>query len=248
MDRDSLAALLGRRAQPGGDRQAVRQAPVDGLVLDAEVRAGGRQPREARGQGRDRARAAGGAGAGGADDCRDRGPRSGSARATVRHWLGRYGLRTAQQGRAAHRERGSRREGGGSADDRTHECPHHGRHRVRARGARLLPLQALPHRAGRRASPRAQGSCWSRRPEGGCAIVRLRGQSASALEFHHLDPLEKRLGISANGLTACRWQRCGQRRQNACCCAPTATPRSRAASALLPVQLCRQERRRSEVT
>jgi hypothetical protein len=36
---------------------------------------------------------------------------------------------------------------------------------------------------------------------GGCCRICGYSGSLAALEFHHLDPLEKRVGISANGLT-----------------------------------------------
>ncbi len=119
----------------------------------------------------------------------------GRSKGTVRHWLARHGLRTEPARRAsAAREA---REAGMLSVRRV--CPRHGESefvlegrgyyrckRCRAEGIadhrRRLKLQLVDEAGGR------------------CRICGYR-RCISALEFHHLEPADKRLGVSAGGLT-----------------------------------------------
>jgi transposase len=108
----------------------------------------------------------------------------GLGKATVRYWLGRYGLRTRAAVRA--QEGGDARRAGQLTISR--DCRRHGRadHVIEGRGyyrCKLCRQELLVAEAG-----------------GRCVLCGY-DRCASALEFHHLDPVEKRLGISAGGLS-----------------------------------------------
>jgi hypothetical protein len=119
----------------------------------------------------------------------------GRSKATVRHWLGRYGMRTKGNERA--RAAANARRAGLLTIARA--CPRHGDtvFTLEGRGYYRCKLcrqeQVARHRREVKALlvAEAGGSC------------RLCGydRCVSALEFHHLDPVDKRLGISAGGLT-----------------------------------------------
>jgi transposase len=119
----------------------------------------------------------------------------GRSKGTVRHWLTRYGLRTAAARRAV--AAGEARGNGVLAIRRA--CPRHGEtefvlegrgyyrcKRCRAEGVashrRRLKLELFKEAGGR------------------CRICGYR-RCISALEFHHLEAADKRLGVSAGGLT-----------------------------------------------
>ena len=119
----------------------------------------------------------------------------GRSKGTVRHWLTRYGLRTAAARRAV--AAGEARGNGVLAIRRA--CPRHGEtefvlegrgyyrcKRCRAEGVashrRRLKLELVKEAGGR------------------CRICGYR-RCISALEFHHLEAADKRLGVSAGGLT-----------------------------------------------
>ncbi len=75
------------------------------------------------------------------------------SKATIRHWLARYGLQTKAAERAAD-ARTSRREG---KLTRALTCAQHGESRVRSGGAWLLPVQALSPGTGGSAAQTGQG-------------------------------------------------------------------------------------------
>ena len=119
----------------------------------------------------------------------------GRSKGTVRHWLTRYGLRTAAARRAV--AAGEARGNGVLAIRRA--CPRHGEtefvlegrgyyrcKRCRAEGVashrRRLKLELVKEAGGR------------------CRICGYR-RCISSLEFHHLEAADKRLGVSAGGLT-----------------------------------------------
>ena len=117
------------------------------------------------------------------------------SKATVRHWMRRDNLRT----RAAERvetERDARFAGRATI---SLTCPRHGEtdFALEGRGYYRCKLCRQEQVARRRRALKATlvaeagGSCSM------CGYDRCVG----ALEFHHLDPAEKRLGISAVGLT-----------------------------------------------
>jgi transposase len=115
--------------------------------------------------------------------------------ATVRHWLRRYDLSTAATVRA--RAARSGRARGQLTIQR--ECARHGRTEfvIEGRGyyrcKRCRSEQVVRHRRTVKETLVAEAG-------GACALCGY-GRCLSALEFHHLDPSQKRLHISQNGVT-----------------------------------------------
>jgi transposase len=115
----------------------------------------------------------------------------GFSKATVRHWLQRYGLRTQTGSRAAK----ARQQG---LLNVTLSCPRHGEADfiLEGRGYYRCKLCRQERVAQRRRDIKALlvaeagGACCL------CGYDRFLG----SLQFHHLDPRQKRLGLSANGL------------------------------------------------
>lgn len=113
---------------------------------------------------------------------------TGRSKATVRHWLARYGLTTAQ----------ARRKNAGRQQTMS-VCRTHGTTRFSVRpdgGYRCLACRSEAVSRRRRQIKEtlvleAGGAC-SRCGYEGCV---------SALEFHHLDPAEKVVGLSQGGMT-----------------------------------------------
>jgi transposase len=115
-------------------------------------------------------------------------------KATVRYWLRKYGLRTAAARRA---EAGAEARAAGMLTV-IRTCRRHGEVEfvVEGRGyyrcKRCRLEQVASHRRALKATlvEEAGGRC------------RLCGydRCVAALEFHHLDPMQKRIGISAGGL------------------------------------------------
>lgn len=121
--------------------------------------------------------------------------RLGLGKATVRYWLGRYGMRTSAARRAAQAE--GARAAGQLAIIRT--CARHGEtdFAIEGRGYYRCKLcrqeQVARNRRALKSTLVAEA--------GGCCRLCGYDRCVSALEFHHIDPLQKRLGISAGGLT-----------------------------------------------
>ncbi|MGI8716041.1 MAG: helix-turn-helix domain-containing protein [Solirubrobacteraceae bacterium] len=119
----------------------------------------------------------------------------GLSKATVRHWLRRYGLRTQNANRRERRPAAkAAREAGLLAI--TMSCPTHGQTEfsIEGRGyyrCRRCRSEAVTNRRGVKATLVAEAG-------GRCAICGY-DRYAGALAFHHLDPLEKRLHVSAGG-------------------------------------------------
>lgn len=116
------------------------------------------------------------------------------SKATIRHWLARYGLQTKAAERAAD-ARTSRREG---KLTRALTCAQHGESEfvLEGRGYYRCKLCRQERVAARRRRVKAilvaeaGGACCL------CGYDRYMG----ALEFHHLNPVEKRLTIGARGV------------------------------------------------
>jgi transposase len=119
----------------------------------------------------------------------------GRGKATVRHWLRRYGLRT-RGGERAQAAADGRRAGLLTI---ARSCPRHGETHfaLEGRGYYRCKLcrqeQVARHRREVKALLVAEA--------GGCCQLCGYDRCVSALEFHHLDPVDKRLGISAGGLS-----------------------------------------------
>lgn len=119
----------------------------------------------------------------------------GSSKGTVRHWMRKYGLRTMASQRVQTMRRA--KEHGISEIDLV--CPIHGQAKfvVEARGyyrctrCRSRAVSKRRRKVKQILVDEAGGRCWL------CGYDRYLG----ALEFHHLNPEEKRLAISYNGVT-----------------------------------------------
>lgn len=116
--------------------------------------------------------------------------------ATVRYWLGKYGLTTVGMDARRPEIALARREGRRSV---TAPCRHHGatefvlesRGYYRCLKCRRAGVSAWRRRAKRRLVASAGGRCAL------CGYDRYPG----ALQFHHLDPSAKRFAISRQGVT-----------------------------------------------
>jgi transposase len=122
----------------------------------------------------------------------------GRSKTTVRHWLGRHGLKTknARGRRPAEAMAQAKAAGLVSAPM---VCIHHGetefvlegRGRYRCKQCRVDAVSR--HRRKVKETLVAEA--------GGCCVVCGYDQCMAALAFHHLDPREKRLSVSRDGVT-----------------------------------------------
>jgi transposase len=115
----------------------------------------------------------------------------GRSKATIQHWMRRYDLRT---GAAQKREARD-----AALATVVLVCPSHGEtdFALEGRGYYRCKRCRLEHVVKRRRTVKATLVAEA---GGRCCICGYE-RCVAALEFHHLDPLEKRLGISAVGLT-----------------------------------------------
>jgi hypothetical protein len=122
----------------------------------------------------------------------------GRSKGTVRYWMRRYGLQTHQaSGRRPPEVARAARDAGILTTEM----------RCRRHGATDFILEGRGYYRCKRC--RADSVTRHRRKlkevlveeAGGCCIVCGYDRSYRALEFHHLDPQEKRLQMSANGVT-----------------------------------------------
>jgi len=112
----------------------------------------------------------------------------------LRYWLRKYGLRTegGRRGAEAHRSRAAGRA------EIERECARHGvtifviEGRGYYRCKRCRSEQVSERRRAVKAALVAE--------TGGCCCICGYDRCVSALEFHHLDPKTKRLGIAAGGV------------------------------------------------
>jgi hypothetical protein len=228
--------VVGRPARPGAqhraNRQTVRSGPVDGFVLDEEARVDLALPGEARGPGRHRPCAARGARGGGDDH---RGNRSGG----TTEQRDRASLVAAV--RAAHTERG-RHEAATRVERCTRRRPAEGHdvvpsaqgNRVHDRGARVLPVQALP-RGIRGPSPaKDEGDPLRGSRGGGSSSVAMR---ATFKPFSSTTSIHPRSGSgSVVKASPIRLRGSAQRPRSAFFYARTVTWRSRLGPWLFPLQ------------
>jgi transposase len=121
----------------------------------------------------------------------------GLSKATVRHWLGRFGLRTAGvKGKRAEQARAAKDAGlllvrmwcdrHGEADFILE-----GRGYYRCKQCRVESVVRHRQKIKRTLVGEAGGSC----------VICGYSENARALQFHHLDPGNKRLQLSAHGIT-----------------------------------------------
>ena len=149
--------------------------------------------------------------------------------ATVRFWLRRYGLKTAASQRvdAVHAARDS------GQLTMTLTCPRHGETEFILEGRGYYRCKRC--RQQRVAQRRRTLKEILVSEAGGACCVCGYDQYIGALEFHHVDASEKRLTISANGVTL-SLPPCAPRPRNAFLCARTATPSLRAGWPNYPIE------------
>ena len=121
----------------------------------------------------------------------------GVGKSTVRHWLGRYDLRTAQ---ARNRQIGpTMADRNAGLPTVTRSCARHGETEfvLEGRGYYRCKLcrveRVTQHRRDMKATLVGEA--------GGRCVLCGYDRTARALAFHHLDPSEKRLPVSWNGVT-----------------------------------------------
>jgi transposase len=121
----------------------------------------------------------------------------GMAKTTVRYWLGRYGLRTCHPAPQRQGEDVRRAKAGGRLT-MTRECSRHG----------LTPFVLDTRGCYRCRRCRSEAVTRRRRrvkqiliaEAGGCCQACGYDRHPAALAFHHLDPAQKRLVVSARGV------------------------------------------------
>jgi len=119
------------------------------------------------------------------------------SKATVRHWLARYGLRTTGRTGAPSRE-GAREAREAGLSVATLHCPHHGAssHVREPRGyyrCRQCRQEAVVRR-------RRKVKAILVSEAGGCCRLCGYDRCAAALEFHHLDGGTKEFGLAQGGM------------------------------------------------
>jgi len=120
----------------------------------------------------------------------------GLSKTTVRHWLTRYGLRTRKaRGRRAEEARAAK-AGGLSVTMRA--CPHHGETPFLLEGRGYYRCAKCRSEAVSRRRRKVKEILVAE--AGGCCAICGYDSCLGALEFHHLDPGEKRLEINAKGV------------------------------------------------
>ncbi len=145
------------------------------------------------------------------------------SKATVRHWLTRFGLKTSNgPGRRPTREARAAKDGGLAL--MTAECPRHGetefcldgRGRYRCKRCRSAAVTRRRRKMKAILVQEAGGAC------------RICGYQSNmrALHFHHLEPAYKRLVLYAKGLS-CPSKQSVLRRRSPSFCALIAMPRWR---------------------
>jgi hypothetical protein len=120
------------------------------------------------------------------------------SKGSARHWLARYGLRT-NGGRGGARSRAGAHEAREAGlPMATLSCPHHGEssHVREPRGyyrCRLCRQEAVVRR-------RRKVKASLVREAGGCCRMCGYDRCVAALEFHHLDPEDKKFGVAQGGM------------------------------------------------
>jgi transposase-like protein len=121
----------------------------------------------------------------------------GLSKGTVRHWLRRYGLKTRRaRGERLELSRAGKRAG---LLEVMMPCPHHGESAFILEGRgyyrckRCRAEAVVRHRQKLKAVLVAEA--------GGRCVVCGYSRHLQALQFHHLDPGHKRLGLSSQGIT-----------------------------------------------
>jgi transposase-like protein len=122
----------------------------------------------------------------------------GRSKGTVRHWLRKYGLRTENsRGRRGGESRRNAKEAGFLIAKMT--CKHHGETEFILEGRGYYRCKRC--RAEGVARHRQKVKAILVKEAGGSCVICGYDRHPRALQFHHLDPSEKRLGLSSQGVT-----------------------------------------------
>jgi transposase-like protein len=112
---------------------------------------------------------------------------------TIRHWLGKHSLETTRM----MRERLGRAALDAGLEIADLPCPRHGMTRhVRRQGGFRCTRCRSQHVADKRRRIKRQLVDEA----GGCCVLCGYARSVAALQFHHVDPAEKRFGVSQEGV------------------------------------------------
>ena len=123
--------------------------------------------------------------------------RVGPSKTTVRHWLGRYGLKTQRSGIVGRPERlAAARAAGDPSPVAT--CQKHGLAEFALEGRGYYRCKTC--RAESVVKHRRKVKETLVREAGGRCVICGYDRSARALEFHHIDPATKRLALSGHGI------------------------------------------------
>ncbi|HWY90807.1 MAG TPA: helix-turn-helix domain-containing protein [Solirubrobacteraceae bacterium] len=121
----------------------------------------------------------------------------GRSKATVRHWLIRYGLKThGGRGRRSAREAKAAKEAGLATV--TMHCMHHGETEFWLTGRGYYRCKLCRSAAVARRRRKVKGILVEE--AGGCCCICGYGRNMRALHFHHLEPSQKRHEINAKGV------------------------------------------------
>jgi transposase len=121
----------------------------------------------------------------------------GRSKATVRHWLSRFGLNTLNgRGRRSSSRARSAKDAGLATMTMT--CPRHGKTEFWLEGRGYYRCKRC--RSAAVARRRRKVKAILVREAGGSCRICGYGRSMRALHFHHLDPSKKRLEINAKGI------------------------------------------------
>ncbi len=122
----------------------------------------------------------------------------GRGKSTVRYWMARYGLRS-RNGRGPRTGNATQEAKAAGLASATFNCPTHGQTRYILEGRGYY--RCAECRAERITRHRRRLKQILVTEAGGCCQLCGYDRYVGALQFHHLDPAEKRLGLAAGGLT-----------------------------------------------
>jgi transposase len=147
----------------------------------------------------------------------------GRSKATVRHWMRRYGLRTgrARGRRPAELARANKEAGRLTV---TMTCTRHGETEFLLEGRGYYRCKRC--RSASVVRHRQKVKTTLVEDAGGACLICGYSRNLKALQFHHIDPAEKRLELSGQGVTY-SLEVLRQEARNVSCCARTATRRWR---------------------